>query len=322
MPFGTAPHLGHNRAMGSEERQRLAQKAAWISLAATCVVVAVKLAGAALSGSISVLAEALQSILDVAMSAVVVWAVKVAAKPSDEDHPFGHSKAELLATAFQMLMALMVAGVIIWQAVPKLWAPTPIRPDWGLAAMAYAVLSNTVVAVWLKRTAKKTGATSLSGEAAHLASDTMASVGILAGLLLYTFTQWAWIDPAAAILFTALGAVSVVKHIYQVVHPLMDGSLPQEEVEKVETILRTHPDVIGYHNLMTRTTGRERRVSLHVTMDDSLTFVRAHELAEEIEDEIVKALGGAWVTIHYEPHHAEMEHRRTHHPEPDGTSEP
>ncbi len=301
--------------MAAAKGQELAQKAAWVSLAATIVVVAVKLAGAALSGSVSVLAEALQSILDVVMSAIVVWAVKIAAKPSDKDHPFGHAKAELLATAFQMLMALIVAGVIIWQAVPKLWAPNEIRPDWGMIAMGYAVLSNIVVAFWLKGVAKKTGATSLSGEAAHLASDTFASIGILAGLTLYSFTGWKWLDASAAILFTAIGAVSVVKHIYLVVHPLMDGALPQEEIDKIESILNDHPDVKGYHNLMTRTTGRERRVSLHVTMDDSLSFVRAHDLAEEIEEEIIKVLGGAWVTIHYEPHDAEMEHRRAHHPE-------
>lgn len=301
--------------MAASKGQELAQKAAWVSLAATIVVVAVKLAGAALSGSVSVLAEALQSILDVVMSAIVVWAVKIAAKPSDKDHPFGHAKAELLATAFQMLMALMVAGVIIWQAVPKLWAPNEIKPDWGMIAMGYAVLSNIAVAFWLRGVAKKTGATSLSGEAAHLASDTYASVGILAGLALYTFTGWTWLDASAAILFTAIGAVSVVKHIYLVVHPLMDGALPQEEIAKIESILNDHPDVKGYHNLMTRTTGRERRVSLHVTMDDSLSFVRAHDLAEEIEEEIIKVLGGAWVTIHYEPHDAEMEHRRAHHPE-------
>ncbi len=302
--------------MAEPKGQNLAQHAAWVSLAATIVVVAVKLSGAALSGSVSVLAEALQSILDVVMSAIVVWAVKIAAKPSDKDHPFGHSKAELLATAFQMLMALMVAGVIIWQAVPKLWAPNEIKPDWGMAAMAYAVISNILVAGWLKGVAKKTGATSLSGEAAHLASDTYASVGILAGLALYTFTGWQWIDASAAILFTAIGAISVVKHIYLVVHPLMDGALPQDEIEKIEAVLNEHPDVKGYHNLMTRTTGREKRVSLHVTMDDSLTFVKAHDLAEQIENEIVKALEGAWVTIHYEPHDAEMEHRRAHHPEP------
>lgn len=302
--------------MAAAKGQELAQKAAWVSLAATIVVVAVKLTGAALSGSVSVLAEALQSILDVVMSAIVVWAVKIAAKPSDKDHPFGHAKAELLATAFQMLMALIVAGVIIWQAVPKLWAPNQIQADWGMLAMGYAVLSNIAVAAWLKGVAKKTGATSLSGEAAHLASDTYASVGILAGLALYRFTGWQWLDATSAILFTAIGAISVVKHIYLVVHPLMDGALPQEEIEKIETILNNHPDVKGYHNLMTRTTGRERRVSLHVTMDDSLSFVRAHDLAEEIEEEIIKVLGGAWVTIHYEPHDAEMEHRRAHHPEP------
>lgn len=310
------------KQMAALKGQELAQKAAWVSLAATIVVVAVKLAGAALSGSVSVLAEALQSILDVVMSAIVVWAVRIAAKPSDKDHPFGHSKAELLATAFQMLMALMVAGLIIWQAVPKLWVPNEIKPDWGMAAMGYAVLSNIAVAGWLKGVAKKTGATSLSGEAAHLASDTYASVGVLAGLVLYTLTGWQWVDASAAILFTAIGAVSVIKHIYEVIHPLMDGALPQDEIDKIEQILKEHPDVKGYHNLMTRSTGREKRVSLHVTMDDSLTFVRAHDLAEEIEGEIITALNGAWVTIHYEPHDAEMEHRRAHHPEAQESLQP
>jgi ferrous-iron efflux pump FieF len=106
----------------------------------------------------------------------------------------------------------------------------------------------------------------------------------------------------------------VVQQLHQVVHPLMDGALPAGELARLREVLESHPDVKGYHNVLSRSTGRERMVQMHVLLDDDLTFVEAHDLAERIESEVSSALGGAVVTIHYEPYLAETCHRREHHP--------
>jgi cation diffusion facilitator family transporter len=288
------------------EAKCLASRIATISLIATTLVVAVKLVGAGLSHSVSVLAEAMQSLLDVLMAAITVWAVRYAAKEPDEGHPYGHGRAELLASAFQMVLALLTGGVIVWQAALRLSHPEPIHPDWGVAAMAFALVSNGAMMLLLRHGAKKTGSEMLRSEGAHLASDSLASVGVIAGLLLFRFTGQLWIDPAAAILFTIIGAFLAFRQLRGVLHPLMDGALDKKDLQRIKKVLDTHPEVRGSHELRTRTSGSVRYVDMHLLLDDDLTFTRAHDVADEIEAELKAVLGEAIVNVHYEPFQAEM----------------
>jgi cation diffusion facilitator family transporter len=287
-----------------------------VALASTVVVVAAKLVAAALSESVSVLAEGLQSLLDVFMAIAVVWTLRIADAPPDEEHPFGHGKAELITSAFQMLLVLFTAAVIVWQAAVRLAEPREIAPVYGIAALGYALVANAAVALFLMRTIKTSPSHLLQGEIEHLKADSMASAGILVGLVAYQFTKWPPLDPLVAIAFTLTGAFFAVRQLRRVIHPLMDGALPQTDILKLEQVLNQHGDVRGYHNVQTRETGRQRYVALHVLLDDDLTFVRAHDLAERIEDQLSAALGGAHVTLHYEPAEAEFEHREREHDEP------
>lgn len=298
---------------------RLVQRTALLAFTATCVVVAAKLAGAWASGSVSVLGEALQSLLDIFMSGLAVMAARVAGKPADEDHPFGHGKAELLASALQMVLALGAAGFILWQAGVRFLHPEPIRPDWGLAAMVFSLAVNQVMIFRLGRVAAQTGSAILRSEQRHLQADSLASFGVVVGLALTKATGWLWVDPAAAILFTGLGSVIAVRQLREVLHPLMDGALPPEDLARIEDVLASHPQVRGRHKLRTRSSGIQRLVVMHVMLDDNLTFVRAHEIAEEIESEVSAALGGALVTIHYEPYEAELRHQSESHAASEGS---
>lgn len=286
------------------DNQSTASRIAAISLAATTLVVVVKLVGAGLSHSISVLAEGMQSLLDVLMAAITVWAIRYAAKEPDEGHPYGHGRAELLASAFQMVLALLTGGVIVWQAALRLHEPRPIEPDWGLASMIFALVSNSIMMGLLRRGVKKTGSEMLKSEGAHLASDSLA--GVIAGLLLYRFTGLLWIDPAAAIVFTLIGAFLAFRQLRGVLHPLMDGAIDEELQEKIKHVLEAHPEVRGSHELRTRTSGLIIYVDMHLLLDDDLSFVRAHDVADEIEDELKAVLGDSVVTVHYEPFQAEM----------------
>lgn len=299
--------------MANGSRTRIAQRAATVSVVSTAIVVAFKLVGAGLSGSIAVLAEALQSTLDVGLSLAALWTIKLADKPADEDHPYGHGKAELLLSAFQMVMVVLTAAVIAWQAALRLHEPRKIEVSWGLAAMIYSVVANSALIWYLKRQARATQSAALEGEAVHQRGDVFASLGVLGGLLAYWATGIPQIDPLVAILFTLAGAVFALVQLRKVVHQLMDGALPPAEIAMIERVLKDHPASKSYHNVRTRQSGSLRIVSLHVLLDDDLSFVEAHEQAEQIEAELSHSLGGALVTVHYEPYEAEMAHRRLEH---------
>ncbi len=279
----------------------------------TTVVVGIKLYGAYRSGSISVLAEGLQSTVDILMSLLAYAAVSYSAKPPDETHAYGHGKAELLSSAVQMIFVLGSAVFILFQAYLRFVSPQPIAWDWGLATMSVALVINLALMGFVRQRAKQTGSPALHSEALHLRSDMIASVGVLVGVGLVAVTGQNRLDPIAAAVFTMVAMVAAVRQLVSVVHPLMDGALPVEEIAKVEEVLDSHAEVRGYHNVRTRMAGNLRHLELHVMLDDHLSFPVAHEIAEQLEAEISDALGGALVSIHYEPYEAEIAHRMREH---------
>lgn len=302
--------VGYNSCVIAENR---AQRAAIVSLLSTVVVVAIKLVAAYFSRSISVLAEGVQSIMDILMSLVAVGTVRYAAKPADEKHNYGHGKAEVLASVLQMLVVLGSGIFILLEAYRRLQNPESIQWGWGAIAMAYATVANLLVVRHVTRVAKETGSAALESEGLHLRSDVLASVGVLLGMVAVGATGLTILDPIAAIVFTSIAMFVAGKHLAHSIHPLMDGSLPPDDIAKLEVVLNTHPEVRGYHNVRTRQVGTLRTVELHVLLDDHLTFITAHDIAEQVESELSKALGGGLVSIHYEPYEAELAHQRAYH---------
>jgi cation diffusion facilitator family transporter len=286
-----------------------AESAAILSLGTTVVVVVIKLVAGFLSGSISVLAEAFQSSVDVAVSFGVLKAVQYAAKPPDEDHPYGHGKAEVLLSAMQMLLILTASGFIIVQAYHRLFEKVEIVPVVGMVALAAVTAVNYLLSAHLARVATATGSVALKAEVLHLRSDAIASIGIFCGLILVKITGQSIFDPIIAIGFTLWVVYVALRQLRGIAHQLMDGALPESDLRQLETVLSSHKDVRGYHNVRTRSIGSDRYVELHVLLDDHLTFVDAHRTAEHVERDLSSALDGAHVTIHYEPMEDELRHR-------------
>ena len=301
--------------MRADPAQRLknVRHAAVISLAVTAVVVAAKLSAAVLTHSVSILAESMQSLVDVVMSSVAIIAVSFAARPADEDHPHGHGRLEVLSGALQMVIVIASAGVIAWQAAIRLVDARPIEPDLGIVVMVGAALVNVVTVAYLRRVGNEHSSASLIAESAHLRSDTYASIGIIIGLIATKITGWYVLDPIFALAFTVAGAVFAVRELIHLGHQLMDGALPAAELASVRHLLEAHPHVKGYHNMMSRRAGELRIITLHILLDDELTFVEAHDIAEQVESELSAHLGGALVTAHYEPNNYEMAHRAAFH---------
>ncbi|MBL8061061.1 MAG: cation transporter [Chthonomonas sp.] len=289
------------------------QRAATISLIATTVVVCAKLAGGVVTGSISVLSEGLQSFVDVLIAFGVVQTIRLASLPPDDSHPYGHGKAEVLMSALQMVLITSTAGFIIAQAINRIRQPQEIHVDWGIAAMVFSAGVNLLVSSHLASVARKHPSPALQSEILHLRSDTVSAAGLIAGLVAVKLTGWSFLDPIMAILFTMVVVIAALRQLRSVIHLLMDGAAPIEDIRAVEHTLESHAHVRGFHNLRTRTVGTTHHVDIHVLLDDDLSFVQAHDLAEEVEKQISRQLGGARVNVHYEPYHAEMAHQRAEH---------
>lgn len=299
--------------MHAGEGTRQAIRAATLSLVATAVVVTVKLIGAWQSNAVSVWAEALQSSIDILVTALMLWSIRIAARPPDREHPYGHGKAEVLIAAVQGLLILTTAGWIVIKAYGRLLSPAEIAWGWGAGAMAYSAVSNVAMGAYLGRVARATDSEAIKSEVLHLRSDTLASLGVLGGMALVGLTGQAWLDPVFGTILMLAVIVQAFFHLRETTHSLMEGALPPEENARLEDVLLTHPEVRGYHELRTRRVGSLRVVEVHVMLDDALTFVAAHDLAEQIESELSRCLGGARVVIHYEPYEAEMAHREREH---------
>ncbi|MBV6459287.1 MAG: Ferrous-iron efflux pump FieF [Fimbriimonadaceae bacterium] len=281
----------------------------------TVVAVIVKVAAGQASGSVSVLSEGLQSGADVLISFAVLQTVRWSTRPPDESHPYGHGKAELIMGLLQTVVVLAASAWILVMAHHRLMHPAAIEIDWGIAAMAYAVIANTCVGAYLGRVAKRTKSVALRSEVLHLRSDSLAALGVLVGLVAVGITGWTPLDPIVAAVFVVISMVAAGASLRDVLHPLMDGALPEEDRTRIEKTLEGIPSVRGWHNVRGRSMGSHHVLELHVLLDDDLSFVRAHEIAEQVESALSEALDGALVSVHYEPFAAEMRHRREEHGE-------
>lgn len=286
------------------------EQAAKLSLGITICVVAGKLGAGFLTGSVSVLAEALQSSVDVLVAFGVVQAVRLAALPPDEEHNYGHGKAEVLLSAMQMILIMASAGFILSKAYGRLLKPEAIQTDWGLIVMGASAAVNFYLSKRLGKIAREESSAALRGESFHLMGDAYSSAGVFVGLLLVLAFNSPILDPITAIVFTFVVVFLAIRQLREILHQLMDGAVSATERQTIEGVLKSDPRVLGFHAIRTRTVGSVHHVDLHILLDDDLTFIAAHDLAEEVEELISNALGGAFVNAHFEPYFQEMEHRR------------
>jgi cation diffusion facilitator family transporter len=292
-----------------------AQAAARLSLGSNLFLVVVKIAAGFASGSISVLAEGVQSTMDVVASALILVTVRAAAAPPDREHPYGHGKLENLASLGQMLLILGSAVYLLLAAWERWQRPVMPRVDWGIAALALAAVTNEVVSRHLSRVARETGSQALEAEATHLRSDLLSCLGVLGGLVLVWVTGEARLDPFMAAVMTGVVVFSALKLLRDTLRPLLDERLPASEEARVREVLDRDARVLGYHQLRTRQAGSRRLVDVHVMLDDDLSLRDAHAIAEEVEAGIRSVLPNVDVIVHAEPYEEELRHRRERHGE-------
>ena len=278
--------------------------AAGLSVASNSLLIAIKIAAAAVTGSISILTEAVHSLIDLLASVIALASVRKADEPADVEHPYGHEKLENLAAAIEGMLILDGAAVIDYEATHRLVVGAHVDTiGLGNAVLAVSALANFAISAFLGRQAKRFDSPALEGDAAHLRTDAFTSIGVLVGLVLVKVTGESAFDSIAALVVAVAIVGSGLRIITRSSRVLVDEALPPDEMDRIEAAIAAArpPEVAGYHRLRARRAGNRRYVDLHVQFRSGTSLEQAHELAHTMRSAIEAELPAADVLIHVEP---------------------
>lgn len=273
------------------DTQRKKTRVAALSVASNSVLVIFKLIVGALIGSVAVLSEAIHSGMDLIAALIAFFAVRIAGRAADEEHPFGHTKVENISAGIEALLIFVAAVLIIYGAVRKLINPHPLETvGWGVGVMLISTIANLIVSRLLFKVGNETDSAALIADGWHLRTDVYTSMGVMVGLGLiwlggYVFPglNLVWLDPVVAIAVAILilhAAYDLTKHAVQ---DLVDQSVPIEEKEWMQNYLSAlYPTVRSFHRLRTRKSGATRFINVHLALDSKLTVSESHSIGDKI----------------------------------------
>lgn len=275
---------------------------AWLSIFAAMLTIALKAAAYYLTGSVGLLSDALESVVNLVAAIIALVTLTVAVKPSDEEHAYGHSKAEYFSSGVEGALILLAAGVIIWTAIPRLITPHPLEQvGLGLGISMLASVINLGVARVLMRAGRERNSITLEANAHHLMTDVWTSLGVLAAIGLVALTGWMRLDPIIAILVACNIVWTGVQLLRRSVSGLMDAAIPAAELARVEDVLQRYREQgIHFHALRTRQAGARQFVSVHVLVPGEWTVKRGHQLVDQIEANIREVLPNGHAFTHLE----------------------
>ncbi|PLA11019.1 cation diffusion facilitator family transporter [Corynebacterium riegelii] len=286
------------------EEQRMLERFMWISIAASLFVIALKTYAAYVTGSVGFLSDALESLANVAAAMVGLWALKLSAKPADKNHNFGHAKAEYFAAQVEGSLILVASVAIIYTAVQRLITPQPVEQlGIGLLFSVIATLINLGVGAMLVRAGRTHRSSTLVSDGKHLLADVWTTVGVIVGMALVWLTGLQVLDPIVAILVGANILYTGYKLLREAIQGLLSETLPEEEVATAQEFLDTYAKDNGvvFTSLRTTAYGRQRLINVVMQVPGEWTVSHSHEHADNVEEGLAAALGGAETIVHIEP---------------------
>jgi cation diffusion facilitator family transporter len=280
--------------------------AAAFSIASNSLLIALKLAAGAITGSIAIITEAIHSAIDLLASVIAFISVRKADEPADAEHPYGHERMENLAAAIEGMLILVGAGVIVFEATRRLVTGSEIEDlGVGIAVIAFSMVANVAVSAFLYRRAKALDSAALEGDAAHLRTDALTSGGVLLGLVLVEITGEPAFDAIAALAVAAAIVVAGIRILSRSSRVLVDEAPPAHELDRIEAAIASerahHPEIAGYHKLRARRGGPKRYIDFHLQFSAGTTLEDAHALAHEVRGAIERSIPNSEVLIHAEP---------------------
>jgi cation diffusion facilitator family transporter len=276
---------------------------AWLSIAAAIVTITLKAGAWVMTGSVGLLSDAAESVVNLVAAVVALIALRVAIRPATERFLYGRAKAEYFSAAVEGAMIFVAAAVILVSSVERFLNPQPLENvGWGLAISVVASLVNGGVALVLLRAGRQHGSITLRADGKHLMTDVVTSAGVLVGVGLVVLTGWDRLDPVVAFLVGVNIIVTGIGLLTESVSGLLDKALPDEEHEVITEILRRRTgETVTFHGLQTREAGQEKYMNVHVLVPDDWTVKRGHDYIEGLEHELMGALPTLRVLTHLEP---------------------
>jgi cation diffusion facilitator family transporter len=277
--------------------------AAKLSLAVIVGLIALKVLVAVITGSISIVAQAVDSFLDLFAVVITFLAIRIAARPADEEHPFGHGKAENIAAVIQAAMIFAAGALIVYSAVRRMITGATVElTEAGIGVMLVSVIASILLARHLLKVSRSAGSIALEANAHNIAADVYSAAGVLIGFLVIRFSNLYIVDPIMAVIV----AFFIFKAGYTVTRKsfggLVDTRLPQQEENEIKAAITEHGCQIGgFHDLRTRQAGRQRYVELHLVMPRNASVDITHRICDNLEQDIEKRLPNTSITIHVEP---------------------
>jgi cation diffusion facilitator family transporter len=278
------------------------RQAAYIAIAGGVAILLIKLLAYFVSNSIALLSDALESIVNIAASGLMLFSVWVAEKPADDSHNYGHQKIEDISCFIEGIFIIVAAFLIVYAAAGRLFTEVlPVQLDIAIGISMAATAMNGALSVFLRRAARKSGSMALEGDSKHLLSDVFSSAAVWVGLFIVYITGWAPFDAILAFFVAALVGRMGVGLMFKSCQHLMDDSCKEEEAKIREVLNRHKFRFIDFHDMKTRRNGNLIFAELHLSVDGSLSVNEAHDLTDHLENELKEELPTASLTIHVEP---------------------
>jgi len=273
-----------------------------LSIISNFLLIVMKLAIGILSGSVSIISEAIHSFMDLLAAIIAFFSVRISDRPADKKHPYGHGKFENISGVIEAMLIFAAAFWIIYEAIKKIISSEPIESvGIGVAVMAVSAIANFFVSRRLYKVSQETGSIALEADALHLKTDVYTSAGVSVGLVLIWITGYHFLDPVVAILVALLILKESFDLFKRAYGPLLDTALPPGQVKQIEQIIADQiTDQVSYHDLRTRKAGNYKYVDFHLNLPREMTVKKAHDYCDKIEDELLKTFDHLEVTIHVE----------------------
>lgn len=281
---------------------RLMRLATYAATATAALLIAAKLAAWVATGSVSLLSTLIDSALDLAASALNLMAVRQALQPADDEHRFGHGKAEALAGLGQAAFIVGSGGLLMVEAGGRLVHPEPVtHGEWGIAVMVFSILATFALVAFQRRVVARTKSLAISADSLHYAGDVAINASVIISLLLAMGPGWTIADPVFAIGIGIWLMVNAAQIARGALDTLMDRELPDSDRERISALVLAHSEVKSMHDLRSRTSGRQGFIQLHLELPATLPLAEAHRIADEVEAAILAEYPRFEIIIHQDP---------------------
>jgi len=278
------------------------KQAALMAIIGGVAILGIKLLAYLVSNSVALLSDALESIVNIAASGLMFFSIHVSEKPADDSHNYGHQKIEEISSMLEGVFIIAAALLIVYAATGRFFESVELLElNLAIGISMLAAALNAGLSWFLARTARRSGSAALEGDAKHLLSDVISSVGVWIGLFVVQLTGWNFMDSILAFVVAALIARMGIGLILKSSHHLMDRSCKEEEEKMKEILARHRFRFIDFHNVRTRRHGNQIFAELHLSVDGSLSVKEAHDLTDHLEEEIKEELPSMNLIIHIEP---------------------